>query len=157
MACSDEDHGRSRRPSAEDREWSHRSGTRWPSDREDRWCCVRSAPCLWRWVAWVSWLSLRTKGDSLWVDWHQNHSDGLLRFSLKTGAWVFRFGPQNWHLRFGDLCLKITLMVSWFGPQNYVVFGLLVAQQNRWREDNAGHASRSGGLLCPEASRARVS
>jgi hypothetical protein len=48
-------------------------------------------------------------------------------------------------------------MVSWFGPQNYVVFGLLVAQQNRWREDNAGHASRSGGLLCPEASRARVS
>jgi hypothetical protein len=29
MACSDEDHGRSRRPSAEDRGWSHRSGTRW--------------------------------------------------------------------------------------------------------------------------------
>jgi hypothetical protein len=26
MACSDEDHGRSRRPGAEDREWSHRSG-----------------------------------------------------------------------------------------------------------------------------------
>jgi hypothetical protein len=28
MAYSDEDHGRSRRPSAEDREWSHRSSTR---------------------------------------------------------------------------------------------------------------------------------
>jgi hypothetical protein len=30
MAGSDEDHGRSRRPGAEDREWSHKSGTRWP-------------------------------------------------------------------------------------------------------------------------------
>jgi hypothetical protein len=28
MACSDEDHGRSRRPDAEDRGWSYRSGTR---------------------------------------------------------------------------------------------------------------------------------
>jgi hypothetical protein len=28
MACSDEGHGRSRRPGAEDRGWSHRSGIR---------------------------------------------------------------------------------------------------------------------------------
>jgi hypothetical protein len=28
MACSDEDRDRSRRPDAEDRGWSHRSGTR---------------------------------------------------------------------------------------------------------------------------------
>jgi hypothetical protein len=34
MAGSDEYHGRSRRPSAEDRRWSHRSGIRWPDDRE---------------------------------------------------------------------------------------------------------------------------
>jgi hypothetical protein len=34
MACSDDDRGRSRRPGAEDRGWSHRSGTRWSSDRE---------------------------------------------------------------------------------------------------------------------------
>jgi hypothetical protein len=32
MAYNDEDHGRSRRPSAEDQGWSHRSGTRWPGD-----------------------------------------------------------------------------------------------------------------------------
>jgi hypothetical protein len=32
MACSDEDHGRSRRPGVEDRTWSHRSGTRWSGD-----------------------------------------------------------------------------------------------------------------------------
>jgi hypothetical protein len=34
MAYSDEDHGRSRRPGVEDRGWSHRSGIRWPNDRE---------------------------------------------------------------------------------------------------------------------------
>jgi hypothetical protein len=34
MTCSNEDCGRSRRPSAEDRGWSHKSGTRWPGDRE---------------------------------------------------------------------------------------------------------------------------
>ncbi len=30
MACSDEGRGRSRRPGAEDKEWSHMSGTQWP-------------------------------------------------------------------------------------------------------------------------------
>jgi hypothetical protein len=34
MAGSDEDHGRSRKPDAEDLRWSHRSGTRWSDDRE---------------------------------------------------------------------------------------------------------------------------
>jgi hypothetical protein len=33
IACSDEDRGRSRRPGAEDREWSHGSGTRWSRGR----------------------------------------------------------------------------------------------------------------------------
>jgi hypothetical protein len=33
MTCSDEDRGRSRRPGAEDRGWSHRLGTRWPGGR----------------------------------------------------------------------------------------------------------------------------
>jgi hypothetical protein len=31
MACSDEDHGRSRRHDAKDQGWSHRLGTRWPA------------------------------------------------------------------------------------------------------------------------------
>jgi hypothetical protein len=48
MACSDEDRGRSRRPGAEDRGWSYRSGTRWPGGREVRWRHVRSAPDTWR-------------------------------------------------------------------------------------------------------------
>jgi hypothetical protein len=65
MACSDEDHGRSRRPSVEDRGWSHRLGTRWPDDREVGWSRVRSAPGTWRLGPRVSWLSLKTKVDSL--------------------------------------------------------------------------------------------
>jgi hypothetical protein len=65
LACSDEDHGRSRRASAEDRRWSHRSGTQWPGDREVGWRRVWSAPGTWRLGAWVSWLSLETKVDSL--------------------------------------------------------------------------------------------
>jgi hypothetical protein len=39
-------------------------------------------------------------------------------------------------------------MVSWFGTQNQVGYGLSVAQQNqREDEDGVGHASRSSGLL----------
>jgi hypothetical protein len=34
MACSDEDRDRSMRPGVEEQRWSHRSGTRWPSDRD---------------------------------------------------------------------------------------------------------------------------
>jgi hypothetical protein len=47
--------------------------------------------------------------------------------------------------------------VSWFGHQNQAGFGLSVAPQNQWREVDAGHASRSSGLLHVEANRARVS
>jgi hypothetical protein len=34
MGGSDEDHGRSSRPRAEDQAWSHRSDTWWPNDQE---------------------------------------------------------------------------------------------------------------------------
>jgi hypothetical protein len=86
MACSDEDRGRSRRPDAENWGWLHRSGTRWPGDREVGWRRVRSAPGMWRLGVWVSWLSLKTKVDGLWVVWPQNHSDGFRWFGLKTGG-----------------------------------------------------------------------
>jgi hypothetical protein len=69
MTCSDEDRGRSRRPGVEDREWSHRSGTRWPGSREVGWHRVWSAPCTWRRGAQVSWLSHKTKDDGLRVVW----------------------------------------------------------------------------------------
>jgi hypothetical protein len=69
-ACTDEDRGMSRRPGAEDRGWSHMSGTRVPGGREVGWCRVRSAPDTWRLEARVSWLSLKTKvveGFPVWV------------------------------------------------------------------------------------------
>jgi hypothetical protein len=47
-------------------------------------------------------------------------------------------------------------MVSWFGHQNQVGFGLSVATQNQRREVGMGHASRSSGFLHVEASLARV-
>jgi hypothetical protein len=53
--------------------------------------------------------------------------------------------------------LKITTTVSWFGPQNQAGFGLSDVPQNRRREVDAGHESRSSGLLRVEASLARVS
>jgi hypothetical protein len=64
-AYSDEDHGRSRRLSAEDRGWFHRSGTQWPGGREVGWRRVQFAPDTWRLGAHVSWLSLKTKVDGL--------------------------------------------------------------------------------------------
>jgi hypothetical protein len=69
---------------------------------------------------------------------------------------VSRFGPQNRQLWFGDLGLKITTTISWFEPQNKADFSLLVAPPNRRRDVGAGHASRSSGLLCVEASLTRV-
>jgi hypothetical protein len=73
MTCNDEDRGRSRRSDAKDRGWSHRSVTWWLGDREIGRHCVRSAPCMWRRGARVSWLSHKTKVDSLSVVWAQNH------------------------------------------------------------------------------------
>jgi hypothetical protein len=50
------------------------------------------------------------------------------------------------------------MTVSWFGPQNQVGYGLSVAPQNRWEdEDGAGHTSRSSSLLHLEVSWARIS
>jgi hypothetical protein len=65
MACSDENHGRSKRPSVEDRGWSYRSDTQWSGGREVGWHRVRSAPDTWRLGARVSWLSLKTKVNGL--------------------------------------------------------------------------------------------
>jgi hypothetical protein len=95
MACSDEDHGRSRRPDAEDRGWSHRSGTQWPGDREVGWRCVWSAPCTWRREAWVSWLIIKTKGDGFSQFGLKTGGSGFLVWASKPAAPVWWFGPQN--------------------------------------------------------------
>jgi hypothetical protein len=79
-----------------------------------------------------------------------------LGLASKPVARVFWFVPENQHLRFGDLGLKIIATVFCFGPQNQAGFSLSVAPQNRRREDGVGHVSRSGGLLQLEASHTRV-
>jgi hypothetical protein len=108
MACSNEDRGRSRRPGAEDRGWSHRSGTRWLGDREIGWRCVRSTPCTWRRGAQVSWLNLKTKVDGLSVVWPQNHWDGFSSvWASKPMAMVCEwFGFKTTRTIFIGLALK---------------------------------------------------
>jgi hypothetical protein len=80
----------------------------------------------------------------------------LVEPQTQGGGGFCQFGPQNRQLQFGDLGLKITAMVSWFGPQNQVDFGLSVAPQNRQWKVDAGHTLRSSGFLRVEASLARV-
>jgi hypothetical protein len=55
------------------------------------------------------------------------------------------------------LGLKINAKVSWFVPENQTGYGLSVAPQNQWEnEDSVGHVSRSSGLLHLKSSQARV-
>jgi hypothetical protein len=49
------------------------------------------------------------------------------------------------------------MMVSWFGNQNQVDYGLSVVPQNQWEDEGVTHVSRSSDLLQLKASRARVS
>jgi hypothetical protein len=114
MACSDEDHGRSRRPGAEDRRWSHRSGTRWLGDQEVGWHRVRFALCTWKRGARVSWLSLKTKVDGLSVVWPQNHWDGFSSvWTSKPMATVCEwFGLKTTQMVFAGLASKPVATVS---------------------------------------------
>jgi hypothetical protein len=111
----------------------HRSGTRWPDDREVGWRRVQCVLCTRRQEARVSLLSLKTKIDGfpIWpskliapVWWFspQNNCDGFLVCASKSSG-----------LRFVSCTIKST--GGWF---------------------DAGHASRSGSLLRLEASYGRV-
>jgi hypothetical protein len=80
----------------------------------------------------------------------------------KPVAIVLVVWPQNHSLEFSGLGFKIgscgLATVSWFGPQKQEGYGLLVAPQNQWEdEDGTGHVSIFSGMLCLEVSRARVS
>jgi hypothetical protein len=97
-------------------------------------------------VATVS-LDLASKPVVSFLVEPQNQSGGgFLSLGLKTGSYEF-----------GDLSFKIIATVFWFGPQNQADFGLSVAPQNRRREVDVRHVSRSSSLLGVEASLARVS
>jgi hypothetical protein len=158
-ASSDEDCDRSRRPSAEDRGWSGIGrvlGGRTIGRSGDAMCGLHRA----RGDEEHGFVGSASKSRSTVVSGLASKPLGWFLPVWPQNRWhrVSRFGPQTQQLQFGDLGLKITTMVSWFGPQNQVGYILLVAPQNQ-REDEfgVGHVSRSSSLLCVEASRARVS
>jgi hypothetical protein len=82
-------------------------------DKECRFLGLASKP-----LGRLSWFGLKTRVNGLSMVWLQNHLDRFPSLGLKIGSY--------------SLSLKITLTVSWFGPQNHVGYGLLVAPQNRW-------------------------
>jgi hypothetical protein len=111
MVCSDEDHGRSRRPGAEDQRWLHRLSTQWPGDREVGWRCVQSGASKSSSTV-CQWFGLKTTGTVFFCLASKPVVTVSPRLASKPGAQVFLFGPQNRQLRFGDLGLKITAIVS---------------------------------------------
>jgi hypothetical protein len=120
-------------------------------------------------LTFCQWFDLKTTGTV--CQWFDLKITGTVFFGLalksvmtvspdlasKPVAQISQFGPQNRQLQFGDLCLKITVMFSWFVHQTQVDNGLSIAPQNRREGDSVGHASRSSDLLHVEASRVRVS
>jgi hypothetical protein len=107
MTDSDEDLGKSRRPGAENREWS--STGRILGDR-----------------------TIERSGDAVCGLYraHRDKEHEFLGRASKSWSTVFWFMPQNRQLRFDDLRLKITATVSWFEPKNQASFGLSFTPQN---------------------------
>jgi hypothetical protein len=99
MVANDEDHGRSRRPSAEDQRWSS-TGRYSMARRSGGWvmpCAVCTVHIEMRSTSFlvetqnqgrVSWLSFKTKVD------------GFLIWASKLTALVWRFWPQNHRVSF---------------------------------------------------------
>jgi hypothetical protein len=136
MVGRDENRGRSRRPRVED--WRLSSTGR----------VMLCAVCTMHKETRSAGFLVEPQNQGLWF---------VSDLTSKPLGQVFHFGPQNQQLRFGDLGLKMTARVFWFGCQNHAGYGLLVVPQNRWDDDDdVGHASRSSDLLRMEASRIRI-
>jgi hypothetical protein len=56
----------------------------------------------------------------------ETRSASFLVEPQNQGRWVSRFGHPNQQLRFDDLGIKITVTISWFGPQNQADNGLSI-------------------------------
>jgi hypothetical protein len=110
------------------------------------------------WSTVCQWFFLKTNGTvspGLVSKLVATVSPDLASKLVVKGFLVWALKPTA---QFGDLGLKITMTVSWFAPQNQASYGLSVAPQNRSEdEDNAGHTSRSSGLLHVESCQRRVS
>jgi hypothetical protein len=83
-ACSNEDHGRNRRPSAEDWGWSHRSGTQLSGDQK-----VGVAPCV------VYTMHVKTRIMGFLVE-PQNQGQWFVSgLATKPLGWFSPVWPQN--------------------------------------------------------------
>jgi hypothetical protein len=72
-------------------------------------------------------LSIKTKVNDLSVVWPQNHWNSSPSLASNLMAMGFPVWAYKRQLRFGDLGLKITMAISYFGPQNQAGNGLSVA------------------------------
>jgi hypothetical protein len=116
MMGSDEECGGSRKPGAEDRGWSSIGrvlGSRTIERSGYAVCGLYHA----RGDEERGFLGLASKPRSMVCQW----------FGLKTTRAGFPVWASKLAARFGDLVLKITTTVSWFGPQNQVGYSLSVA------------------------------
>jgi hypothetical protein len=97
-------------------------------------------------------------GDTVYDPHHTHGGDEKHEFSIlasKPTTMVWWFDLSKLLLRFGDLGLKITTMISWFRPQNQGEEIYRFAPQNWWADED-GVRTRVSLLRC-EASHARVS
>jgi hypothetical protein len=154
IADSDDNRGRNRRPSVEDRRWSSTGRVLggWAIGRSNNTVCGLHC-AQGDDEHGFFWLSLKTKVD------------GFSRFGFKTCG--FRFNLKTSGTGFSICASKSAAPVWWFRPKNHydgflcwvknqVGLGLSVVLQNRRRRVSVGRASRSSGFLRLEASQTRV-
>jgi hypothetical protein len=74
----------------------------------------------------VSWLSLKTKVDSLSMVWPQNHWDSFSQFGLKTGGDDFPILASKSRVTFPGLDLKTNIcgLVIWASKSSRQFLGL---------------------------------
>jgi hypothetical protein len=146
MADSDEDHGRSMRPDIEDWGWSGTGrvlGGQMIERSGDTVCGLHRAQEdeEHMFIGWASKLR-STVSPSLVA---KPVASGFPVWASKLASTVWWFGPQNHDDGF----------LVW--TSNQAGYGLLVAPQNQWEEeDDTGCALRSSGLFRLEACWARV-
>jgi hypothetical protein len=112
MMCSDEYRGRSRRPDAEDRGWSHRSGTRWSVGAVCGLHCAHGDEKR-GFLGWASkprsrvyqWFGLKTTGTV----WPQNRRRRFLGLRPKTGS----YGLVIWASKSPRWFIGLDLKTNW--------------------------------------------
>jgi hypothetical protein len=95
----------------------------------------------------VCTVHVETRSASFLVESQNQGRQIVSGLRLKPLGQFYPVCPQNRQLGFGDLCLKITSMISCFGLQNQAGYGLSVASENRREDDSVGHVLRSSGFL----------